>query len=81
MKKIKLPKTSENFIDLFEITNENLIIIRSEGNIMGFLVFNDDEWGFQYESDYQASAHWSYKLIDTINGILEDYPNCEFLVC
>lgn len=80
MKKIKLPEENKDYIDLSAVSTSQLIIVKEDTKIKGFIIFNDEEWGFQQAANMDDTYNWNYTLNDTIKEISKIYPTYTFFV-
>ena len=80
MKIIIIPEKAENTINIAEITCSNLVIVKENNKIVGFLIYDDNQWGFQYSSDISDSEFWYDTLFEVIKSIQKFHPTYTFFV-
>lgn len=80
MKTIIIPEKAENTISIAETTCSNLVIVKENNKIVGFLVYDGNEWGFQYSSDTSDIECWDNNLFEVIKSIQKFHPTYTFFV-
>jgi len=68
--------TQENAINIYDITENDLIIAYSNEEAIGFVIYSDKEWSIQIKSDVDyTTSRWYNTLIALARAESKNYPN------
>ena len=84
MKTLILPVESndEKFIDISEITSDDLIIVYNDNELIGFCVYNEynNIWCIQNGCNIDNINHESASFYDLVKELQKEYNNLKILV-
>ena len=84
MKTLILPEENNNeeFIDISEITSDDLIIVYNDNELIGFCVYNEYQniWYIQNGCDIDNIDHESSSFYDLVKELQKAYNNLKILV-
>lgn len=77
MRNVIIPaEVQEDSINLCDVKVENLIVVYSDTKAVGFIIYNDEDWTIQTDSDTESiTGRWYNTLAELVREESKNWQN------